>query len=122
MPRSPEERQLTAKLAAYESWAATPNRANRTAEARRKFDARFEDQVDPDRVLPEAERRQRADAARRAYYTRLALLSVKARRQNEERRARALAASRSRARVQPRGANGKFLPAEPNAEVVDGTA
>ena len=41
---------------------------------------RFEREVDPDGVLPERERAQRAEAARRAYYTELALKSLVARR------------------------------------------
>jgi hypothetical protein len=41
---------------------------------------RFEDQVDPHRVLPNAERQRRAEQAKKAYFTRLALKSVQARR------------------------------------------
>jgi hypothetical protein len=41
--------------------------------------ARFVDQVDPDRVLPEAERQRRAEAARRAHMAQLAFRSAKAR-------------------------------------------
>ena len=41
---------------------------------------RFVDQVDPERRLPERERLRRADAARRAYFTRLAYLSARKRR------------------------------------------
>jgi hypothetical protein len=51
-----------------------------TKPARAAFDQRFVDQVDPDRVLPEAERARRAAAARKAYFTRLAFASAKARR------------------------------------------
>ena len=50
-----------------------------TAAARRAFLARFEDQVDPERVLPERERARRAEAARKAHFARLAYLSAKAR-------------------------------------------
>ncbi len=42
--------------------------------------ARFERQVDPDGTLPEAERRRRAEAAKKAYFLGLALKSTKARR------------------------------------------
>jgi hypothetical protein len=42
--------------------------------------ARFDDEVDPGRELPEAERRRRADQAKKAYFTRLALRSAQARR------------------------------------------
>ncbi|CAN5898656.1 hypothetical protein BH23ACT5_BH23ACT5_10360 [soil metagenome] len=41
--------------------------------------ARFEDQVDPDRVLLPAERARRAEHAKKAYFTRLALKSAQAR-------------------------------------------
>ena len=50
-----------------------------TAKAREAFLRRFLDEVDPDRVLPEAERRRRADHARKAYFARLALASARAR-------------------------------------------
>jgi hypothetical protein len=43
----------------------------------------FDDQVDPDRVLPEAERKRRAAQARKAYFAGLALESAKARRQRK---------------------------------------
>lgn len=45
--------------------------------------ARFEDEVDPDHVLSEAERRRRAEHARKAYFTRLALKSTQARRRGD---------------------------------------
>ncbi len=48
--------------------------------ARRAFNQRFLDQVDPDRHLPDRERQRRAEAARRAYFTRLAYLSARSRR------------------------------------------
>ena len=44
------------------------------------FLARFELQVDPDRTLPESERLRRAEAARKAYFHRLAAKSAAARR------------------------------------------
>lgn len=77
---SPEERVLRARLAAHTSWANTSNPAARTAPARAAFDRRFEDEVDPDRTLPPAERRRRAAHARKAYFQRLALKSARARR------------------------------------------
>ena len=49
------------------------------AEVRKGYFARFEDQVDPDRVLPEQERHRRAQAALKAHMARLALASAKAR-------------------------------------------
>ncbi|MGP5376395.1 hypothetical protein ACTXM8_10425 [Brachybacterium alimentarium] len=73
-------RSMTAKLAAHESWARTPNRSARTAKARAALMAKFEHEVDPDGTLPLAERARRAEHARKAYYTRLALKSAKSRR------------------------------------------
>ena len=51
-----------------------------TESDRRAFNQRFLDEVDPERRLPERERLRRADAARRAYFTRLAYLSARKRR------------------------------------------
>jgi len=51
-----------------------------TKPARRAFNQRFLDQVDPDRRLSDRERHRRAEAARRAYFTRLAYLSARKRR------------------------------------------
>ncbi len=51
-----------------------------TQAARTAFLARFEDEVDPEHLLPEDERLRRAEAARRAHFSRLAYLSAKARR------------------------------------------
>ena len=50
-----------------------------TASAREAFEKRFLDQVDKDRVLSETERNRRAQHARTAYFSRLALASAKAR-------------------------------------------
>ncbi len=44
-----------------------------TQPAREAFRARFQREVDPDGLLPEAERQRRAEAARRAFYARIAL-------------------------------------------------
>jgi hypothetical protein len=51
-----------------------------TAKARATFQARFLDQVDPERQLPEPERERRAEAARRLYYVLLSLKSARNRR------------------------------------------
>jgi predicted DNA-binding transcriptional regulator AlpA len=61
----------------------TANSRELTKNARAKFDQRFIDEVDPDRVLPESERLRRAEHARKAYFTRLALLSAKARKRRK---------------------------------------
>ena len=74
------DRVMAALVAAHESWARTPDRAARTAPARAALLARFERDVDPDGILSPDERASRADHKRRAYFGRLALTSVKARR------------------------------------------
>lgn len=74
-----EQRRLRAQLAAHASWAKTPDPEQRTTAARQAFNDRFEREVDPDGVLPEAERARRAEHARKSYYKALALRSVKAR-------------------------------------------
>ena len=76
---TPEQRSLRARIAAHEKWAHTDPVAG-TANARQAFLARFEAQVDPDGVLPEPERRRRAEHARKAHFARLALASARARR------------------------------------------
>jgi hypothetical protein len=76
---SPAERSLRARLAAHTMHARHDARETTTA-ARAAFLARFEAEVDPDGLLSPEERRRRAEQARRAYFTRLALASAKARR------------------------------------------
>jgi len=49
-------------------WASTP-----------RFWSRFEDEVDPGGILSAGERQRRAEAARKAYFARMALKSAKAR-------------------------------------------
>ncbi len=68
---SPSERSLRARAAAYAMHAKHDTRET-TRAARGAFARRFEDQVDPDRTLPEDERRRRAEAALKAYMTGLA--------------------------------------------------
>ncbi|MGY2061642.1 hypothetical protein ACW9HQ_42785 [Nocardia gipuzkoensis] len=74
------DRVLQARIAAHASWAQTADRAARTAKARAALEGKFEREVDPDGVLPPAERARRAAHARKAHYTRLALRSAQARR------------------------------------------
>ena len=84
---TPSERTLRARAAVHASWANTSDPSARTEPARRSFLARFEDEVDPDRTLPEAERIRRAEHARKAYFTGLALKSATARRKASEQEA-----------------------------------
>ncbi len=75
---TPRERTLRAQIAAHALHASHDPR-DTTAKARATFLAAFEEQVDPERVLPEEERRRRAEHARKAHFKRLALASVRAR-------------------------------------------
>lgn len=69
---STTERRLAAQIAAHESWAATEDRAKRTAPARAALDQKFLDAADGDPV--------RAAHLRKAHFQRLALKSAQARR------------------------------------------
>jgi len=74
------DRRLIARLAAHSSCAQTAVQTARTAPARAALLLRFEDQGDPNRQLVPGERRKRAENARKAYYTALALKSAQSRR------------------------------------------
>jgi hypothetical protein len=76
----PARRALAATIAAHDSWAKTSDRAARTAPARAAALDRFEREVDPEGVLPPAERARRAEHARKAYFLRLSLKSAQSRR------------------------------------------
>ena len=84
MPAStPSERHLIARAAAHRSWATTVNPTARTTNAREAFLATFEDEVDPDRILPDDERARRATNARKAYFATLARKSSQLRRERQ---------------------------------------
>jgi hypothetical protein len=74
---TPGERILQGRVGAY---VCHSRGSTNTTAARAAFNQRFLDEVDPDRVLPEAERDRRASYARRAHFAKLALKSVQARR------------------------------------------
>jgi hypothetical protein len=74
--RSPAERALVARLAAHTSWAKTDDRTRRTARGRAALDQKFLDQAGGDPL--------KAEALRKAHFTRLALRSVQARRQKKQ--------------------------------------
>lgn len=73
------ERRLAATVAANTRWSRE-DPAEQGRRMRAGFERKFLDEVDPERTLPEHERHRRAEAARRAFYARLALASAKARR------------------------------------------
>lgn len=84
MPETESERSLRARAAAHAKWAACEDPSAATAPARRAALDRFERQVDPDGVLPPAERARRAEHARKSYFTVLALRSARSRRRSRE--------------------------------------
>ena len=75
----PAEMALRGRIGAFVTHSRHDPRET-TRPARAKFLAKFEDQVDPDRVLPEAERQRRAEMARKAYFAQLAHKSARTRR------------------------------------------
>lgn len=75
---TPSEKTLRARLAAHAKHAKHDSYAH-AKKMRAGFDRRFLDEVDPDRVLPEEERLRRAQHARKAYFTKLAYKSARAR-------------------------------------------
>lgn len=81
-PKDPGERHLQAQLAATARWSREDPRDpdGPLVRARAALEQRFLDEVDPDRTLPEPERLRRAACARKAFYQRLTLAAIKARR------------------------------------------
>jgi hypothetical protein len=77
---TPGQRRRRARIAAHASWAATSDRAARTAAGTAAFCARFEQQVDPEGMLEPEQRAEMARHARIAYMLRLAERSAAARR------------------------------------------
>ena len=75
---SPAEAAFRGRIGAFRLHATHDPRET-TRAARASFLARFEREVDPDSVLPEAERQRRAEMARRAHFARLALKSARTR-------------------------------------------
>ena len=73
---TPEQKSMRGRLAVQTMHARG---GTNTAPARAKFLKRFEDQVDPNGELSPAERARRAEHARKAYFTGLALKSSIAR-------------------------------------------
>jgi hypothetical protein len=81
----PKTKSLPQQIAANVRWSKEdPTRQGEIMRA--GLERRFLDEVDPNRLLPEAERIRRAESARKAFYQRLALASAKARRERSARR------------------------------------
>ncbi len=81
---TPAERSQRARIAAYTLHSKYDSRQI-TRSARAAFLGRFEVQVDPDGVLPVAERQRRAEAAKKAYFSRLAQKSAATRQSSRKR-------------------------------------
>ena len=77
------EKVLIGRLGAYVLHSRYDSR-ELTKSARAAFDSKFEREVDPAGLLPPEERARRAAMARKAHYTRLALLSAQARRRRAQ--------------------------------------
>lgn len=75
---TPEQRSQRARIAAHARWARE-DPIPTAIRGQAGLNARFEREVDPDGVLPPAERARRAEHAKKAHFARLALLSAKAR-------------------------------------------
>lgn len=80
--KDPTIRRQVAQLGAFALHAGYDPKAT-TKPARARFLRRFEDQVDPDRVLSETERARRAQFALKLHMGRLALASAQARRRRK---------------------------------------
>lgn len=87
MPKNltPAERSQRARLAAHVLHSRYDSR-ELTKPARKEFNKRFVDEVDPERKLPAKERERRAEHARKAYFRSLALKSAIARRRRSQQR------------------------------------
>lgn len=78
--------QVAGRIGAHRKWATTEDRSAATQAARDGLYRRFEDEVDPDRVLLPEERAKRVESARRAHYARIAMKSAASRRAKSEAR------------------------------------
>ena len=75
-------RSLAGRIGGY-ALAAKYDSRETSKPGREAFLKRFEEEVDPDHVLPQRERERRATAARKAYFAQLALKSAKVRRRRQ---------------------------------------
>ncbi len=77
-----EQRSARARLAAHARWSQT-DRTTGTQAARSAFLRKFEEKVDPEGQLSPEERSRRAESAKKAHFTRLAMMSADARRHGD---------------------------------------
>jgi hypothetical protein len=80
-PLTPEQRRLRSQIANAARWSRVPpsQRAAQTQAARDALTAKYEAQVDPEQVLPAAERAELARQAQKADLARAALKASRAR-------------------------------------------
>ena len=76
---TPMERSIRGRIAAF---ALHAQGGTNTGPARAAFLAKFEQEVDPEGLLPEGERYRRAEAAKRAYFAKLSLRRLRGERKN----------------------------------------
>lgn len=97
---------LRGRIGAYRLHATHDPRET-TAAARTAFLAKFEAEVDPERVLPSEERARRAESARKAHFARLSYQSAKSRKSKSTKR------NRKGDRGADRGDRGAVPPEDP---------
>jgi hypothetical protein len=73
MTLTPQQRSESARRAALIRWAREPDRTAATRAAREAAYSRFEAEVDPEGVLPPAERRKRALSLQAAHMIKMRL-------------------------------------------------
>lgn len=78
MTMTPAQRAMRARIAALARWSREDPKAH-MAMMRGKFDDRFEEEVDPEGLLSDKERKRRAKSARELYFQRLNYMSSRAR-------------------------------------------
>lgn len=93
--KTPEERALSARIAAAERWGRTPDRSAATSPARAGLHAKFEREADPGGILTPDERARRVDSLARAHMLRMTLAAKRARRLAREAAQAADAAERA---------------------------
>ena len=82
-PMTAEQRSLRARTGAYALHAKYDSR-DLTAKARKTFLDRFEKEVDPEGRLPLGERARRAEHARKAHFSKLAMKSAAVRKRRAQ--------------------------------------
>lgn len=79
MSSTPATRRLAAKVAAHARWAREPDREKATRAARRGLLARFAAEVDPEFLLSDADRMERAQQLLAAHMASMSLKAANAR-------------------------------------------